>query len=274
MAACVRYIGDSLPVQEVAFFRSFIPILIVAPLILIKKESFFPPPRKPLVIRGVVGTGGLICLLHATQNLPLSISGILVWCTPAVTYITARVVLKEKLGGATLLWLIVAFFGLAVIFFPLWFSEQDMSSAIAQVNVLDFSIGLFGTLFAGLVFVTIRSAAAQHSNNNIVLSFSVAASFITGIWMTFSFTPPSSTLLAVLVTAGVIGTLAQLALTEAYRNAPAALVSSMSLMQAPFAILFGVLIFAEQLTVLHILGIGLMGFGVFQANRAHSRMKG
>ena len=271
MAVSVRYIGTALPLHEVAFFRSIIPVIIISILIMRRGESFFPAPRKPLVLRGIFGTGGLICFFHATQHLPLSVSGILIWCTPVVTYFTARIALGEKLAPATLLWLMVALFGLMLIFFPIWFTELEPSSALAQINIIDFSIGLLGTLCAGLVFVTIRSAAASHNNSSIVLSFSVTASVITGIWMTFSYEPPSEKFFVILIFIGIVGTLAQLALTEAYRNAPAALVSSMSLMQAPFTIVWGVLVFSESLTLLHILGIALMGVGVAFASHMHAK---
>ncbi len=236
-------------------------------------EPFFPAPRKPLILRGILGTGGLVCFFHATAQLPLSISGILVWCTPAVTYITARVALGEKLGAMTSLWLVLAFLGLGIIFAPVWFFELSQTSALAQVNLFDFSIGLIGTLFAGLVYATIRSAAANHTNNNIVLSFSLVASLVTGIWMCFAYTPPSKEFVILLAIMGLTGTFAQFALTEAYRNAPASLVSSMSLLQAPFAIGWGILLFSEKLTFLHLFGIFLMGVGVLMASKAHARSK-
>lgn len=270
MAVCVRYIGAALPLEEVAFFRSIIPVIIVAAIMLYKRQAFFPPPRKPLVLRGVLGTGGLVCFFHATQHLPLSVSGILVWCTPVVTYITARVVLRERLGWTTLLWMLVALAGLMLIFAPVVLADLHASAALAQVNLADFSIGLMGTLFAGLVFVTIRSAAATHNNNSIVMAFSVTAALMTGIWSAFNFVQPSPLFYAILIGMGVTGTAAQMALTEAYRNAPAALVSSMSLMQAPFTIFWGVFMFAENLTFLHIFGIVLMGLGVGMASRAHA----
>ncbi|WNO07926.1 DMT family transporter [Teredinibacter sp. KSP-S5-2] len=271
MAASVRYISTDLPLPELAFFRSVIPMAIVGILILQQRKPFFPSPRKPLLLRGILGTGGLLCFFHATQNLPMSVSGILVWCTPAVTYVTARLALGEKLGIKTLQWLLVAAFGLLLIFSPVWFADIKDNNALAQVNFVDFSIGLMGTLFAGMVFVTIRSAAANHTNYSIVFSFSVTASIITGAWMMTSFVMPNHKLWGILIVIGVTGTLAQLALTEAYRNAPAALVSSMGLMQAPFAIAWGVFMFAEQLTALHLIGIVLMGIGVALASRAHAR---
>jgi len=270
MAVCVRYIGPTLPLHEVAFFRSIIPTIIVALLIFKKGEAFFPRPYKPLILRGVLGTGGLICFFHATQHLPLSVSGILVWCTPVVTYITARIALGERLKLTTLAWLLVALFGLQLIFAPVWLTEIQSSHTLAQVNLRDFAIGLMGTLFAGLVFVTIRTAAATHNNNSIVLSFSVTASIITGLWMSFSFEMPSLQLAAILLLMGITGTMAQIALTEAYRNAPAALVSSMSLMQAPFTIFWGVVIFSEQLSIYHVLGIITMGCGVIMASLSHA----
>lgn len=271
MAASVRYISNDLPLPELAFFRSAIPMGIIGLLILQQRKPFFPSPRKPLLLRGILGTGGLLCFFHATQNLPMSVSGILVWCTPVVTYITAQLVLGEKLGLKTLRWLLLTAFGLLLIFFPIWFADVKENNALAQVNFVDFSIGLMGTLFAGLVFVTIRSAAANHTNYSIVFSFSVTASIITGAWMLTSYVSPGPKLWGILIVIGITGTLAQLTLTEAYRNAPAALVSSMGLMQAPFAIAWGIFMFAEKLTVLHVLGIILMGVGVAMANRAHAR---
>ena len=270
MSVCVRYIGDQLPLHELAFFRSIVAVVIVVILMLQRGEVFFPAPRKPLILRGVLGTIGLVCLFHATANLPLSISGILVWCTPAVTYITARILLGERLGIKTSLWLVVAFMGLFSIFAPFWLFELRQTSALAQMNFIDFSIGLVGTLFAGLVYVTVRSAAADHTNNNIILSFSLVASIATGIWLCFSYETPSREFLILLLILGAAGTLAQFALTESYRNAPASLVSSMSLLQAPFAILWGLLLFNEQLTFFHLFGIFLMGAGVLMASRAHA----
>ncbi|ACR13437.1 integral membrane protein, DUF6 [Teredinibacter turnerae T7901] len=271
MAVCVRKISTQLPLAELGFFRSIIPTIIVAAMIMQSRGAFFPAPRKPLLIRGVLGTGGLLCFFHATQHLPLSVSGILVWCTPVVTYVVARVFLKERLGLATLLWLGVALFGLTIIFTPVWLSEFSGDVAVHRYNLADFGIGLLGTLCAGAVFVAIRSAASNHNNNSIVLSFSVTASLITGVWMGFSYQQPTANEWGILLLMGIAGTLAQLALTEAYRNAPAALVSSMSLMQAPITIIWGVFLFAEQLSGYHLLGILVMGGGVIFASIAHSR---
>lgn len=271
MAVCVRKIGTDLPLAELAFFRSLIPTVIVALLILQQRGAFFPSPRKPLLIRGVLGTGGLLCFFHATQHLPLSVSGILVWCTPVVTYFTARVFLKETLSQTTLCWMAVALVGLAVIFTPVWRQELNHSAALARINFVDFGIGLMGTLFAGAVYVAIRQAASNHNNNSIVLSFSLTATLITGAWMGFDYVSPSFDFWLILIIMGITGTLAQLALTEAYRNAPAALVSSMSLMQAPVTIFWGIFMFAEQLTAFHVIGIIVMGLGVILASISHSR---
>lgn len=270
MAVCVRFIGDDLPVQELAFFRSLIPSLIIAVLILSSGKPFFPAPRKPLILRGLLGTGALICFFHATQHLPLSVSGILIWCTPLVTYLTAGFLLKERLSFATLIWLSVAFLGLATILSPAILSTEGWYST-DNFKLLDFGIGMLGTLCAGLVFVTIRSATSSHNNNSIVLAFSLAATLITGAWMSIDFYQPNQEQWLIMLVMGITGTLAQLALTQAYRNAPAALVSSMSLMQAPFAIGWGMLIFDEPLSGTHLTGIVIMGFGVVMAVHMHSR---
>ncbi|TVZ41611.1 S-adenosylmethionine uptake transporter [Alteromonadaceae bacterium 2753L.S.0a.02] len=273
MAVCVRKIGTQLPLSEIAFFRSIIPTLIVSLLIFSRRQAFFPKPRKPLLLRGLLGTGGLLCFFHATQHLPLSVSGILVWCTPLVTYITARVVLKETLTLQTLGWLVLAIIGLQLIFVPVWQQDHSAQGALRDFKLIDFAIGLLGTLFAGLVFVTIRSASASHNNNSIVLSFSLAAAIITGAMMLFDYQRPSLDLLLLLILMGIAGTLAQIALTEAYRNAPAALVSSMSLMQAPFTISLGVIFFSEILSAYHVVGVIVMGIGVVFASISHSRLR-
>jgi len=272
MSLLVRYIGAALPLPEIAFFRSLIPTIIIGLLIINSGKPFFPRPRRPLILRGLLGTGGLFCFFHATQHLPLSISGILIWCTPLVTFVAARLFLNEKLALKTMLWLGVTLTGLLTIMSPAWLTMGNQPASV-NFQLVDLLIGLIGTTFVGMVFVTIRSASASHNNNSIVLALSVTATLISGGLMTFNFQPPSPHLWLALIGAGLTGTMAQLSLTEAYRNAPAALVSSMSLMQAPFSIVWGMLIFSESISITHFSGISLMGLGVLMAVLSHSRSK-
>lgn len=251
----------------VTFFRSLVAVAIVGGLILHSGKAFFPAPRLPLVIRGGLGTLAFLCLIYATQRLPLTISGVLIWCTPVVTYVTARLVLKESLSLATGLWLALAMSGLVLIVSPSWLQGETHEA----FNLYAFTVGLGGTVMAGIVFNTIRSASAKHNNNSIVMSLSLATLIVSTVALPFYYQQPTVKQLTVLLVLGVSGTFAQLALTEAYRNGSAALVSSLSLMQAPFSIFWGLIIFAETMSLLHIVGVLIMGMGITFAVRHHAK---
>lgn len=246
MAIFVKRLGPALPQFELVFFRSFINFTLVLAAMLGLGEKLAVEARdaKLLTFRGVAGFVGVTCLFYSIGKLPLPVAMLLGWTSPAFVLLFSRLFLGEKVArtshGASI---VLAFGGLILLLNPKFGAEHWISLPLFPV-----AVALVGASAAGAAYVAVRAATARVGANVIVLYFTGIASLISLPLAAGDFRAPTTGQWMELLLLGIFATLGQLAMTRAYRHAPAGYVSTMSLLNAAFSAVFGWAFFEERLS--------------------------
>lgn len=257
MGALVKLASETLPFQEVTFFRAFGGLVLIAGWMLLRRVSFAARDKGLLVWRGVMGWAALTAYFYAIAHLYLADAVLLNYTSPFFTALLAAFFLGERLNWRTGLCLMAAIGGVALVVGPkggFW-----NLGAVA---------GLGSALFAALAYVAVKRATANNSPWAIVLYFSLVASVLTLPWMLRDYHAPSPLEWLLLAGVAATATVAQVLMTYGYQLARASTASIVSLFTPLFAALLGFLAFQHVPTWgTWVGGVLILGAGLVLASR-------
>jgi drug/metabolite transporter (DMT)-like permease len=256
MSIFVKLLSEELPQFELVFFRSFVNFLIVLLAMWIGREKMFPPGKKLLFFRGLVGLGGIICHFYSIAHLPLAVAYMLNWASPIFVILFSRLFLDERISRRAWPGFVLSFLGLALLMRP------QTGMGVQGLAIGAVGVALLGAAFGGLAYVAVRVATARVGVNAIILYFTGTASLLSAPLALISFQMPNFLQLIQLVLLGVCASVGQFTMTQAYRHALAGTVSTMGLLNAVSAALLGWVFFGETLSWIQLGGMMLLGVGV------------
>lgn len=245
---------------ELVFYRSAFGLLIIYGYIFSKKLPLKTPVMAKQMSRAVVGFSSLVLFFYAIANLPLATAITLNYTSPLflalfmpflLRYEHKKSVSKKGLYIAVVL----GFIGVLMLLKPTLNSKDALAGAM----------GLLSGIGAALAYVHVKQLGNVNEPDwRTVFYFTLISTIGAGAWMGFSwlfwqdFTPVTLSDLALLVGLGVSSTIAQLALTRAYRTGNTLTVASLAYVTVVLASLFGVLLWQEQLSFSEWLAIALI----------------
>ena len=229
--------SEGYPLSQVLFFRGFFGILfyifIIPPE---RRKNFYYTKRAGLhLIRCIFGLIALLAIFEALRNLPLATVVSISFAAPIFTTILSIFFLGEKVGFYRWLAVIVGFIGIIVI------TEPGYSSLnIYYFYPIIFCLGL------SYVAVTIRQLSRSEPVWLISLNFSIAITFASLVTFPFiEWIMPGLYDLLLLSSIGLFGGVANLWLSQSYKNSEISLVTPLKYLALVFAIIFGYLIWNE-----------------------------
>ena len=234
MAACVRIASLEIPQSEIVFFRNFIGLILLLPIVINRRLSFRTKKLGTHLIRSIFGFTTMYLYFYALAKLQLADAVVLVYTYPLFVSLFAFMILGERLNRNSKVSIIVGFVGVCCLFHP--------SSAIASVAGL---IGLLAGLSAGVAQISIKKLSLTESGLLIVVFFAFFSSIFSLVPMLFEFVMPDTRNWLILIAIGCLGNLAQLTLTRAYKLAPASQVAPIGYSSLVFAGLIGFLLWNE-----------------------------
>jgi len=165
----------------------------------------------------------------------------------------SAIVLKERLHWSMVGALVVGLLGVILLLRPTLHGEQWLAGVV----------GLASGFFASIAYLNVRQLGTLgESEWRVVFYFTLICTFITGVWLLIhEFNPVTQENVLLLVGLGVTATLAQLAMTRAYRKGTTLLVSSLGYSTVLFAGLWGIMIWQEAYPLVAWLGMGLIILG-------------
>ena len=216
------------------FLTNVVATLIVCFIIASKKGSFFGKSRKYLLVRGVAGTLSILTNYYALDKMFLSDATILTKLAPFFTIIFSYLLINEKITKKQFTLLIVAFAG------SLFVIKPQFSTAI-----IPSLIGVASAAFAGIAYTMIRVIGNKEDFWTIILSFTSIATIVMLPSMFMNTDNLTLQNILLLVGAGIAFTLGQVALTIAYKNAPASEISMYDYIGLIIAAIYGFIFFKE-----------------------------
>lgn len=236
MAMFIKLSGE-LPVMEKAFFRNLVAAFIAIATILKSRSGFkIKKGSTPiLLLRSMCGLCGMVANFWAIDHLGIADANMLNKMAPFFAILMSFFIIGEKPAKFELISVFIAFIGACFIIKP----GMNISSFPALV-------GLFGGLMAGAAYTFVRKLGLRGEHPSIIVAFfSVFSCLFCTVPMALNFVRPDKMQFLYLLLAGSSAAVAQFAVTNAYKYAPAKEISIFDYSQVLFAAIWGLIIFSE-----------------------------
>ena len=235
---------------ELVFYRSFLGLLMIYAIIRQQGGSFATAHWGGHLWRGISGSIALMLFFYCITVLPLATAVTLNYTSPLFLTMLTMLVFKERFHVPLAFAIALGFAGMVLLLQPTL--ERD--------QIIPGLLGLISGLFAGIAMLNVRQLGLQGEPDwRVVFYFSLIASLISGCAMLLgTIHPVSATGLAILIGMGSSATLAQLAMTRAYRTGKTLVAGSLSYSTVVFASLFGMILWGEALPLTGWMGMALI----------------
>jgi drug/metabolite transporter (DMT)-like permease len=265
MGALVKLGATKFSSSELVFYRSLFGLITVSLYLRSQKLSLATPVLFKQMSRALVGFASLVLFFYAIAHLPLATAMTLNYTSPLFLALLSPFLLQEPLKRTLLLALTIGFIGVSLLLKP----------TLNSGNALAGSLGLLSGLGAAWAYVHVKQLGQQNEpDTRTVFYFTLVSTVLAGLWMLMApqlhgLDGISSELLSgfhrlnwqdmpLLIGLGATATVAQLAMTRAYRTGDTLVVASLAYTTVVLASLFGVLWWGEQLSIGDCLAISLI----------------
>ncbi len=243
---------------ELVFYRSFLGLLMIYAVVRTQKLSVATPHWKPHLWRGLSGTVALMLFFYCITVLPLATAVTLNYTAPLYLTLLTVWAFKQRFSPVLSAAILIGFCGVLLLLQP----------TIAQDQLVPGLMGLLSGLLAGIAFLNVKQLGLNGEPEwRVVFYFSLIASIGSGVWLLFdhmlfgNLHPISGYGLFLLLGLGSTATLAQLAMTRAYKTGDTLVVGSLSYSTIIFASLLGMLLWGETLPPIGWTGVMLITVG-------------
>jgi drug/metabolite transporter (DMT)-like permease len=255
MASLIKATTDDVPTGQAVFFRSFFALPAIV-LWLVQRGELKTGLRtaRPMmhVVRGLVGVSAMGCGFASLGYLPLPEVTAIGFTAPLLTVLLAAVLLGERLRAFRMTAVFIGLVGVFIILSPrLTVFSADTFDAGIRIGVI---LVLLSAALRAFVQIHVRKMAATEETAAIVFYFSMTASFMGLCTLPFGWVMPEWHVIGYLVAAGLVGGVAQIFVTSAYKYSGAALLAPFDYASILFALLIGYFVFAEVPTLQMLLG--------------------
>ena len=248
MDAIVKW-SDAYPVGQVLFFRGLCGLIPILSLIPKDRYKDFYKTNRPILHlkRCLSGLIAIVAIFIALRKLPLATVVSISFAAPIFTTIFSIFFLNEKVGLFRWLAVIVGFIGIIII------SEPGFSSLnIYYIYPIIFCLGL------SYVAIAIKQLSSSEPIWLIGFYFSFSIMITSLFTISQGWIMPNLIDLILLSLVGILGGVANLLLTQAYKFAEVSLVTPLKYLALVFAIIFGYFIWNEIPTSKTLFGAGLV----------------
>jgi drug/metabolite transporter (DMT)-like permease len=256
MSGMIKAATQTVPPGQAVFFRSSCAIPVIALWLTLRGElmtGLIPRSITAHVWRGLFGTAGMGLTFAGLALLPLPEVTAIGYATPIFTVLLAALMLGERIRLVRISAVGLGLVGVIIVMYPR-LTVDDLTSATS----LGALMVLAASILRALVQIHIRQMVEREHTAAIVFWFSVTASVLSLATIPFGWVMPSNEALWLMVGAGLIGGVAQMLVTSAYRYGPASMLAPFDYASMIFAVLIGWLWFDEWPTTVMLIGAGLV----------------
>lgn len=236
MDALVKWLGDTYPVLQIVFFRGLFAFIPLGVFLLRRGSLADLRTKRPFahLVRALVGLSALSAFFYAYTQMPLA--NVIAISFAAPLFVTALSVplLGEAVGARRWTAVIVGFVGVLIMVRP----DRGVFEPVAL-------IALGGTVCYALVMIFVRGLSRTETSGAIVFYYSVISTILVGTVLPFIWVTPTLEDFAVLAAVGLVGGMAQLAVTTAFRLANVAVVAPFDYSGMIWAALIGYLVWGD-----------------------------
>lgn len=252
MQSLIKATADHVPPGQAVFFRSFFAMPVILIWLMMRHElSTGLKTSRPMghFWRGLVGTISMFLGFAAVAYLPLAEATAIGYAAPLMIVILAALFLGERVRAFRISTVIVGLIGVLIVLWPNLSTVGSANSTLA----LGATLALLAALFSAFAQIAVSKLTTTEGTASIVFWFSMSATLLSFLTLP-TWVIPAWHHAALLVMAGILGGIAQIFMTSAYRYADASLVAPFEYVSMIFAILIGLFIFGDLPTWQSLLG--------------------
>lgn len=254
MGALVKLGAEKFSSSELVFYRSLFGLIAIYVYLRSQNMSLATPVLFKQMSRALVGFAALVLFFYAIAHLPLATAITLNYTSPLFLAALSPFLLQERLKKALIVALIIGFAGVSLLLKPTLSSDDGLAG----------SLGLLSGLGAAWAYVHVKQLGQlKEPDTRTVFYFTLVSTLMAGTWMLMApqIQRLDGTLLfdgfhrllwqdmPVLIGLGATATIAQLAMTRAYRTGDTLVVASLAYATVVLASLFGVIFWGEHLNI-------------------------
>ena len=235
MSGLVRDVSSGMHSFEIAFFRNLFGFMVLFPALWRQGQSALATKRLPMhALRGVLNAIAMLTYFYAVTITPLATVAALAFTSPLFATLLAIVILRERVGIRRWMGLLIGFGGALLIIRP-----GAGTIEFGAIMVLVSSMAWGGAL------VVIKILGRTETS---LVTTSYGALFllpITGATALFAWQWPTPEQWLLLAAIGGLGSITQICIAQAFREADATVVLPFDFTKLVWATLIGYAFFAE-----------------------------
>ncbi len=250
MGVCVKIGAAKFSSAELVFYRSALGFLTIYAYIFARKLPLKTPVIGKHMTRALVGFASLVLFFYAIAKLHLATAITLNYTSPLFLAIFMPFMLHEKPKKTLYLAIVLGFIGIVFLIKPTLSSKDGLAGAL----------GLLSGVGAAIAYINVKQLGNLNEPDwRTVFYFTLVSTIGSGGWMLSQhFSPINWQDVGLLLGLGVSATIAQLALTRAYRTGNTLTVASLAYVTVVLASLFGLFLWDEPLSASEWLAIALI----------------
>jgi drug/metabolite transporter (DMT)-like permease len=236
VAALVKLALEQQPVGQVIFFRNafaFIPLYFV-----VRRAGGFAALRtryvREHVVRVIAGVASMALMFYAYALEPLADVVAIGLSAPIFLTSLSVPMLGEKVGWRRWSAVGAGFIGILII-------TRPGSEVFGPISLAP----LGGAALYAVAMIQIRKVGKREPAATMTFYYTLSAALLAAASLPWQWVTPSPSMLVCLIAIGLLGGVAQVALTEAYRLAAVSLIAPFEYMALPVAAIFGYAIWSH-----------------------------
>lgn len=246
------------------WWRSVLGVLVAGALFVFFKNPL--PGRAALrihIIRGVATSGMAVLFFWGLARVPMAQAVALTFIAPLISLLLAALILKERIGAATVGGSLLAFAGVIVILFGQSHAALGPDALAGSMAILCSAL-----IYAwNIVLMRQQALAARPVEIAFFQNLIVCATFLLAMPLVGAPAVPGATPWLEILIAALLALASQLTLAWAYARAGAAILSSSEYTSFLWAMLLGWLRFGEHVSTFTLAGAALIVGGCLVAAR-------
>ena len=263
--ATVKELSVTMGTGEIAFFRGTLSAIIIIVLMKIQDVHFSHEDRPTLILRGIFGGLGMICLFYGLRGVPLADASILSQLSAFFVMLFAAVFIKEWIPKGAILPLAVIVCGASLVVRPWHFDAFNVYSLFVLAQAV----------LAAAAYTTVSrlTASGKHHQYEIVLYFLICAAIAGAVLMGRDFRMPDMTEWGFCIALGIFSVLGQIWITRSYMYGNAVVVSFVAYIAVFFNSLWGYVFYGEIMTAMTLTGgVLIIGGSMYLTKLKHDRI--
>lgn len=240
MGVCVKLGAARFSTSELVFYRSLFGFLTILVITRAQNLPLATPRWRMHLSRSIVGFIALLMFFYAITKLPLATAITLNYTSPLFLAVLTAFFMRSTAKPLLIAAVALGFMGVVALLDPTLHEDQLFSGLM----------GLISGALAGLAYYQVTQLGRIGEPEwRTVFYFTLVCTLGGGAWMLIhDFHSVSGPDLLLLIGMGASATLAQLAMTRAYRKGNPLVVGSLAYSTVVFASVFGLILWDETLS--------------------------